>query len=726
VSKRGYLILGLLFLGLIVYLAWPDGKTGPSTFDILEARPTAGFTVRTARFEQVVSGDGVIINGIERSVDPAKVDRLWGTFERMASVHPPLAPAGSIEAYGISGDSPRVTAAGIDFTWGVKDQTLWLYDASARLLYRFEIGLAGQLQAIVDRLDQPTLLPDLQPAALVVDDQSLVGTAGPGGVVSSWSFVDAPNRPPATGRVSELLSALRSLSFTSFAGELPAGASQAHRIVVTDEAGAATELTVHTADGRAWVVLADLPPQDLPAGQLAVVQRIAGTLSQDLLFDMPVAPGSSPIESVSTHRAGVVVFEAERGDLGDTNNDGDSTWELRWSGGRETASADVGQRFLDACARLPVSEAKRRALPLRDPPIHDGPTVVTLSGYLPGGGLWLQIDGDHVATAEFTARALDLPELLRDLNPGSALSRELLRRPPARISRVQRVIHDQGQLRVETLRRGSGGWTLRRLAGPADALERGDSETVGSAAVRRLVGAVVLAAADSVRLATPADLDIRSDPARRELAVRIDPMTIDKANDIDRVEETAIRDWALAMRRGEGGWDAIDFDGTLAYRLSDALVAEWFADLRSKALLAVQPSRVDRAVITPFDAEDYVLAREGEAWWVEVGERRFPADAASVRAWIGELARMEALSIDPDGLALAPDGPRQGLLELSMPGYAGALDRIELVVGVLAADGVPVSTGNGRAVIDPSQAARLLPTVGTFLSPSDLEALRAE
>lgn len=726
-SKRGYLILGVLLLALVGYLAWPQGGAGGERYELLAERPAGGFTLSTAAHEQVVRGERVTIDGVERPLDPERVERLWSILERMASAHEPIPPGGELAAYGIGPAATRLLADRLELRWGVKEDTGWVFDAGERRLYRFDPRAVDALEQASARLDRRELLRLVgDPVAIEIGDQRLEPELGAGGEVVAWRFAAAADRPPATGRVHRLIEWLRARELEDLAGRLPETAGAAALTIRLTAADDQRLIELYRGGDGAWLRVAEQPPQPLDPAVADELTALAAAFERDLLFDLPIPRGASPVSTVTVTRGDELVFRAERGDLGDTNPEGASTWELTWSGGRETASADVGRRFLAALVGLPVTAVEARDRPLDDPPPVAGAVeTVELGGTMAGGGVWLQLDGERLAAPGYTARAEDLPELLRELAPGSALSRELLRVPPARLSKLQRVRFEDGTIDAEVLRRGQGGWTLVVVGGDPAAPERRAPQPVSASAVQQLVGAVLMASAETVALATPADLGIREDPGRRELALRIDPLTIDKASDLDRVEETATREWGLAMRRlPDGGWEAVDFDGVLRYRLDHELVEQWFAPVRSRAVLAIQPSRVERIAVTPAEGLAYDLVQEGGDWAVVLADdRRFPADPTSLRAYLGTLARLEAERIDPEGLPLAPDGSGHGLLELELPGFDGRPQRLSLVVGPLVDGRVPASTGAGRLVLRPEAAAELFPVVGTFLAPADLQRL---
>lgn len=734
-STRGYLILGVLLLALIAYLAWPQGDGGPSTYDLLEQRPPGGFVLTGGGLEQVVRGEQVTINGIERPLDQELVERLWGGLERMASVHEPVAPSGDLAAYGLGADATRLAAQGLELRWGIKDGTGWLFHAGERRLYRFDPRLIASLDAASGRLDQRALIAvdggsldavvaHPEGAALRLEPER-----GGGGEIRAWRYADDADRPEATGRIRRLLDWFSVRQLDDLSGALPEETEPTLRIDLV-RADDVRRLELRRDGDGAWLAVPGLPPQAIAPQQADALEALVADLTSDRLFDLPIQAAASPVGAIVVTRGDEELFRVERGDLGDTNPEGASTWELSWAGGREVASADVGMRFLDAVVGLPVTDVRARQAALAaPPPAGEGVETLRLSGYMPGGGLWLQLDGDRVATATHTARLAEgRPPLLRDLGPGSALSRELLRMPPERVGKLQRVRFGPDGVRAEVLHRTGSGWSLIEVVGDPAAPTRRPATPVSEAAVRRLVGALILARADAVRLATPADLAIRENPQRRELAVRIEPLDIEKATDIDRVEETAAREWGLALQpAADGGWEAVDFDGIQHYRLGDELVAEWFGELSTGAVLAIQPSRVTRVAVTPPTGRAYDLVKDDEAWWVELpAGGRYAADATSLRAYLGALARLEATAMDPNGLPLAPDGEGHGVIELQLPGFDGRPQELQLVVAPPTAGVVSASTGSGRLGLDPADVPGLFPVVGTFLSPADLQRLDAD
>jgi len=726
VSTRGYLVLGAVLLALVAYLVWPEGGGDEERWDLLERRPAGGFVVTTADFHQEVRGDRVTINGIDRPVDRERVDELWRTLEGAASPAPPIEPDGDLAAYGIGPEVPVIRAAGLELRWGLKDATTWIHAGHEGRLYRFEAGAAARLDELAGRLDRRALLAeDWTVSALEVDGHRLAT----GGDHDHWRFVDAADRPHADGRVAALLRTLGELPWNRFEGTLPAEAEEVFRVALGHADGTAG-LVVHAHGGHAWVQPPEGPPQGLAPAELERLRQQVAAFDRDLLFDHGVAGRHSPVDRVVVRRGGRELFTAQRPRDDDLTPAGESTWELVWPGGRETASPAPGRRYLAALQALEVRAPRRRAAALTAPPPGGGAEQVTvrLEGNLPGGAWWLRIDGDRVATATHTATLVARPPRLVDPRPGHAFQRELLTVAPGRIAKIQRVRHGEDGLSAEVLRRSPGGWQLVRVSGTLDDPVRAAPEALDDAMVRGILVALLLGEAERVALARPADQAIRRDPRRRELAVLIEAMDQDRASDIERIEATTRREWGLALRPDpDGGWEAVSIDGTLRHHLSDDWVAACFRSLERATVVAIQPGLVQAVAVTPVDARPFRLHRAGDGWRVILADdRRFEADAASVRAWLGELARLEARSVAADALPLAGDGPRQGLVAIELPGLDAARDRLELVVGVIDGDRVPVSDGTGRMYLAPSDAAVLLPPVGRFLTPADLRDLARE
>lgn len=728
--------LVVLIVCLAAYVLWPAGPAADPWHRVVSGPMPERWTLLLDGLEQEVDGASLRVHGHVRPVDEARTSGLWQVLSGLVTSNEPRrgVAAGDLQAYGI-GERPRLRAEGLDLRWGRRQDRLWVYDALGDRLFDFDTVQAERLVQAAGRLDPETLLPrELDLRRLVVDGLELRREG------RAW-YEDRPlsQRPAFSGRVATLWRLLRRLP----APDLTAAAEDAemttrHRLRLEWQGGRAELLLQGDEGALRQARLDDVPAVPLTRRTAGELAELLPRFSRDWLFDEQARPGSAWPHTVIVWRGRDELLALERDGDEDIER-GRSAWTVRWSGGQEPAAFDVGHRFVQALHGVEVADPLRRteAVPLQ---LSDDPQVLSIEliDGLSSERRWLQIAGDRVANASYQARAVEVPRLLREPAVSDLLDPMLLPVAAGRVIKIQTARIAAGRLDGSIAERSDDGWRRRLVSGDPHAPDIASAGVVEGLAIERLVGAVVTAVADEVRMAAPDDLALLQAPDRLELAVRVEPAPTLTSFGLELVEDTVRFDWGLVVVRADDrSYSAIERSGDRVFRLAAELVDGIFAPPRDDIALPVVASQVIGASIERRGAPIIHLRPGAEGWRLRLDdeEDEHPADEAAVRAWLLDLT---SLRVRRSVRAAAPleetDPTLAGLLRLQVPGSGLQRNTIRLLLGPEEEDGLLASVRVGRMPrgsaappgriwIDPAMIGRLLPGVEGLLSPEALRAL---
>ena len=664
----GYAIVAALIAVLAAYTLWPtSASAGVAVFPPRIAEP---FTVTGAFGEQRVEGGRVIVAGLDR---PAEKMAVSGFASAATSVK--IAADKVIEgvdakaalAWGVDG-TRRLVVGDEERQWGEADGTGAVWNPKTR---RICLLPAGQLRAVLqaaDRLDAKTLieLPTDKPVEwLQVDGMRMVRIAG------AWRY-PGDQRPRASGRVERIVSTVRASQFSAIGGA-PAGAEVLHELRLPGIGGVEERIRILRGDGRLWIERSGTPAQ--PAGDVNWPQLIA-TLGEDRLID-PLGLGAP--EQVTVTRSGTQVLHlGKRGTYGE---DGQKSWEVRWSGGAEPAAKDAGERIQNAILGLVITAAA----PAPEPIWPSATTIVIAAEY--GSPLHIVLSGDQIWADGWSGRVATLPETLANLRPDAFLDLHPLPVDLARVVKLQRRWLNE-PARDDTHARAAGGsWarTYPKDAAPADPL-----------AVGRLARSLVRLNARSVHLASPLE---KAAPAQAEIAVRVAPIKVNMTGAEDEVElEDTVpqeRAWRLSPLADSSqllptgpAWLMVDVIGGLAFTIESADAEALLADVASTRLFPVAPSLI--AAVEIGGAASFRLERRGAAWTMRHNGAETPADAVAARRLLRALAALESR-----GPAAIPGGSG-----LPIVVETGDGERITANIRVLGPGQVAAATERGGVLLD--------------------------
>jgi hypothetical protein len=610
--RWGYAVIAALALILAVYAFWPaPAKLGERAFP--ERLPDA-FAITGALGEQQVALRRVRVAGLDRPADAGAISRLGTT---LAGIRVPAerivdgVDAAAARAWGVDG-ARRLVAGGEERAWGSSGEGAAVHDPRRARLYLIAPEALGRIARDAARLDRRALIPvNADPSALTVD--GVRWAPGPGG----WRAADRP-RPPAAGRIANLLAQVVDLELTTIGAEPPAGATAVHRLVL-DLGGLAQRLDLLHDGSNWWIAAEGAPTQTLTPAQGEALAAACAALAADRLLDPLAVP---PLERVTIRRGAAEVLALARRGAPDAG--GRRPWEVRWAEGAEPADEAAAERFVIAMLGLAVADALAAPEPASPDRLEieaESEDRSRLRLVLAGGQAWA--DG-------WLGRPVALPPLLATPDPAACLGRRPCAVEAERIVRLQRRFpgapaRDEAYARAGG---GSAGWTRTWPSGGA---------APDAASLDRLVRALVRLRATGVRLGAPPDAGIAA-----ELAVRIAPERFELAGepDIASLDDTLPQDRLWLLARSAEGWEMADPSARTVYRLDEADAEALLAELGSRRVFALPPSLV--SAIQVGGAQPFRLERRGDGWLLQQAGAERVADPVAARRLLRALLALEA------------------------------------------------------------------------------------
>ncbi len=617
---------------LLAYLFWPKSLLGDSVSLWSGERPQ-DFTVLDPRWKQEIAGSSIRIAGFDRSINPMAVGTLWRTLDGMkvgrANIKEGVVSDELVD-YGID-QQHGIDAGPWLLRWGVKEGQGYLWDGRRILAVPAE-QVAG-LQHAAQRLDDPALVADPSGIRdLSVDQQRFL--AGTGG----WQEADVPPRPELDRHIGQLISQLAGLQLKVLDAP-PATGEVVHRLQFPDAKGKLHELSLRAAGDGLLACYDAYPAQALGAGERSRWQVVIDALHRDYLLALDGDAARAQVKALSVERGGSPWFSAERRQL--AYRPGETSWELSWSDGRETASEPAVARILSMLCDVHVVHALGGPDPSPDDPFSLA-VVLTMQG---GEQVALHLDGDRAWTAAFHGRMAP-PSPVEDIQPADLLELNLLDAAPERICKLQRIAASP-PLHEVLVRSEDGSWSRSVGSGPVDAV-----------AIGRLAHALTESQAISARLLTEQDRAGMRAPAL-ELDIRLSPRSAGAPRmEISDDRDTVPQDRGFACYQDGKLWRAVDVEGGVSYQLADDLVELLRTPLQSDQVMPLVPSLVSRLEIQRTGSL-LVLEREGEEWWLSGQEAstalpRQAADPTQVRRYLRLLAGLTATSRQGDAPTLLP------------------------------------------------------------------------
>ncbi len=703
-TRTGYLILMSLTVLLGAYLFWPSAQRAAGYQVAYDGPQPTTFTVRTAGRTQEVTGDLVRVAGLSRPVDKDALYQLWFQLRELSATSDRVrvgVPEGELAAYGLSADD-ELSAGDLRIRWG---------SAAGRGYVAVNPG--GRLLVV-----NPGAVTNLAKQLLRLDDRRLVRTAGVTGLsvnelalspgAQGWLAPVDAGRPNFDLRVRALLLWIERLRLNQLEAREPGPLPVVGSVSLQGDAVTPHQaLTVYRQGEGGLVTVTGLPAQEVDAGWLAGFQQCLASFSEDPVCDLDRRFGRGDIARVEILRDGTPSFRLER--LAKTAEPGDSNLEVVWSGGRETAAPDAMDALCDAASGVlvtaPQLATSGSSAGLTVNFHHDDGRVISVG--------WHE---DIAWSDTHRGRLTSLPRLFAELAPDRLLDLRLVRRGPERVVKVQRrqqgaedevYAADDGRVWTRT-------WPVERRR-PADLT-----------AVMRLVRAVAQASASAARLATPADHDYFAEPDL-SIDLRFGPKGVERITQDLRLDEAAVKDWGLRLRRVDTTWQALQIDGGIVYDLEEAVVEEWRQPLDDALLLPVVPSQVLAFEVRRGPGGGaFRVERAGASWQLrelpEGAPRR--ADPIQVRRYLRGLleARAQRLQLDAGSVTGAETSMS---LALELVGGGDAPLTQVVIVGRPAGDGtVPVAvesardslTVRGRLWFPAAQIERLETSTAAFLA----------
>jgi len=704
-TRTGYLILLVLTVLLGVYLFWPSGHRAAGYQVAYDGPQPTSFTVRVGGRTQVVTGDSVATAGLSRPANNEAIYQLWFQLGEISATSDRArlgVPESELGAYGLSAEA-ELSASDLRIRWGTAAGKAYVWvNPGGRLLVVSPADVKS-LNAQLLRLDDRQLLRTVGLTGLTVDGLAL----SPG--EHGWLAPVDAGRPNFDLRVRGLLHWLNRLRLDQLDARDPGPLPVVGSVVLQGDAiTPRQDLTAYRQGDRGLVKVTGLPAQEVDGAWLAAFQERLASFTENPVCDLDRRFTRGDIARVEVLRAGAPWFRLER--LAKTAEPDDTNLEVVWEGGREVAAPDAMDALCDAASAVLVSAPQLATASSSSAGItvhfhHDDGREVMVG--------WL---GESAWSDTHHGRLLSLPRLFADLAPDRLLDLRLVRRGPERVVKVQRrqqgaedevYAADDGRVWTRT-------WPAERRR-PTDL-----------AAVMRLVRAVAQASASAAHLATPADHDRFASP-EMTLDLRFGPKGVERITQDLRLDDAAVHDWGLRLRRAGQSWQALQIDGGIVYDLDDAVVEEWRQTLDDALLLPVVPSQVLAFEVRRGAAGGaFRVERSGATWQLRDlpdGVAR-PADPLQVRRYLRGLleARAQRLQVDAGSVTAAETAFS---LSLELVG-GGDNPLIQLIiVGRPAADGlVPIAIESardnlairGRLLFPAVQVERLDASTAAFLA----------
>lgn len=662
-TRWSWIILGVLVMALGIY-AFRPATVEASTGTFLTVQAGTRYTLKAGGLTQVVDGERVVINGLDRPLNPEMAQSLWGNLANLR-VEPTRIVTGvsadQLAAYGLASaaDLTGSTALGpVHVRWGRSGAESYVWDGLSARLAAVPSAVVETLDRAAGRLDQRAALTFPEPPTrLVIEDLTLVANG------AEWISELVAQRPSFTRRVGTLLQLLGQVELTDLAAPPVRLAPVVARITIGRDLTTHT-VVIHQVGEDLQIAIDQLPPQRIadPAAWRTATQ----SFRHDVLMDVTQAMGGQDqIVAVRMTRSGKSILALVRGEQYARSEQ--HRWEVVWPGGREPAAPDALSRLLtvldDLRIRDPVAGAS-------DPGDSQG-LVITVVGERGNHQVRLAVeDDDTVRSTHHRGQLLEPRRLREALEPPALLDPRLSNRNPQRIAKIQR--RQPAEQRAEVVTRADGGTWRRTYPAPAVPVDGG--------AVDRLIRVLASAKAETIRLAQSPEDHQRAQAIlaapEAELAIRFAPAEMGQAaNDETDLDETAAQDWGLAMVKDGSRWLATDAEGGLLLVLDAETVEALLVPLEGGRLFPIVPSTVT-ALEGTGPAGSWRIERAATGWSL-TGDTSARVDPFAVRRLLRQLATLPGT---PDARHPESAAPIASLV-VEVPAVGGGRERLRLVLG---------------------------------------------
>jgi hypothetical protein len=717
-GRVAYAILAALLLGLLWYLFRPDAQV-EAQVAVLSGAPPQQYRLHTPDLDQDIDHQQVVLHGLRRPLDIAKVDAWWGYLRQLTApqrlVVPGIAET-QLTAYGIDG-SRELNGTALRLRWGEAGGKGYLWDGVNGRIFACAPSVVRHLDSLAVRLDRSALIDAENLSRLALTRGPLVTTAVDRG--GEWFDEVHQERPPLTPRMQLVVVLLSALRLDEFGTAAPAGIPDIGELRLSHGDGAlALEQRVRlwSAGSGGLVQVDDLPAQALSLAAARTWRDALADLERDYVADLRREFNVSPLTELLVLKAGSLQFRLEKHGLRDVA-DGLSQWDVVWPTGREIAGADAAGRIAYALDTLAVSGARRGAKdeqPPADATVLDFVFQIDLrheriaiSGSPGAWQLWGPTHRGQVA---------ELPPLLAHLEAAAMLDLSLIDRPWSQVVKIQRIAHGGGQQAAEVFAVDSGGsW---RQSFPAGARAR----QVDQLAIEQLARAACAVRAQSARFVTAADRSVIDD-AEFELDLRFLPRQVRHSSDTARLDETTDQDLGFCFRREGDGWRAVNREAGVSYLLGADAVDLLRVPVEDNLVMPLVPSLVQRIeVATP--SGHYQLGEEAGTWTAHVidGERNLgpplAADAVEVRRLLRRLAGLRAARIEAKA---APLTAKEAAATVICEQSVGTVKEI-----ITLSIGAPAAAGGEVVLSAETTATSRHPPPGRCYLPGSAAALLGE
>ncbi len=721
-SRLGYIVLLLAIILMGWYVLRPVQDTATKWERVYQGEIPTDYTLRANGLEQQVAGNRLRIGSIELPLGEEKAGGLWNQWQVLSAPADRFVTgirAADYAAYGIDPQERTLEGQGFALSWGERDGNGYVLDRTNGRLAAVDARTIARLDALADRLDAEAPVPQVVPLAVTVDGERFIRRG------NLWASAFDATRPSATARVRSLIGFISALRLDSLVErELSAADPVAHIVIenpveetVKEGFRAVLDLTVYAAsdqdDGGYWQATG-WPAQRLSQANVDAARVLAASFREDRLFNLGGGIFGHGITTAVVSRAGSEWFR-----LGSSTarqlDDLSSRWDVVWADGREYADPQAADRLADALNAISVRHVRPRLA--MEPPWPDALRIeLTIQGEQ--NPQVLEMRGREVRSATHVGFAVQLPELIADLNPDRFLDPVIANRVPERVIKLQRRIFDRTPALEETFACDERGVWRRTFP---------DSGPVDQVVLQRLARALAGGTARAVRQATSADRALAG-TREIEIAVRFAPKDSGNANDFTDLEETTMIDIGLALSQRDGVWQALNLGSGIAYELEADFVDLLRIDTASPLVMPIIPALVSSITLTQMDRMDepLVIQQRRSGWEIIVAGSEKLADAVEVRRLLRDLAHLTALRrIDGTGLmgnevastvSVALPGSERELterilLQIAHPGTLGAGPDECVVFAESTRFGAMVSS---RAIIPVAAVRGFVPDAARF------------
>lgn len=720
-GRPGYFILLTLLVVGAAYVFWPE-PAEQELPPLWRGEVPNAFRLIADGHTQDVTGEQLVIDGIELPLDRSRSDELWSYVRSLKVDAKSITTVAedALSAYGIDG-SRELTGGSLRLRWGATGDQRYIWDGATAHLMPCGRSIYDRLDQLARRLDRAQLINLPQVFGLHLDGLTLVLSD------RLWRDALQAERPDFNRRVNQLFDLIESLRLNDLRKRTAPLAPPLHQIRLSPQKpGDPDHLVRLWSDGAGATIQLDaLPLQSLDAAALARWNTLLATFRQDFLFNLQTEFALRPLAEIRVEENKQLRFRLEKHGLNDVAN-GRSQWDVVWPGGREAASENAAAAIALAFDELEVTDVRRRQ-PGEEPPATA--RRVSLAFRFNQTPITIALAGNRVFSPTHVGVAVALPDLLKRLVPDDMLEPALTLRGAERVVKIQRQWHAgpaAGRSEIVAVSAGNGGaegtW---RQTWPKDAA----GTPISVVAVDRLARAFCTARTRSVRLPTPADRAALAAPDF-EIDVRFAQAQVRLSNDHTRLSDTTDQDLGFAFVRVGDHWRAIDKESAISHEVDQELIDLLQEPLTDNLVLPLLVSLLTRVEIDG-PAGRYQLTRVDDEEWqarlLDPGGRPQgdpqKADAVEVRRYLRAITGLRSLSIDPDAGAIAPD-QRTGAVLCQFPGSGDSQVRVVLTLGQTADDRLTVAVDaggmrglpRGRATVSAASREVLLPPLTRFVA----------